>query len=212
MTLDLFDEQQEIFQLADGAYYLKGFALPVEKTLCALLQAQFVAQPPQKMMTPMGYMSVLTSSLGDVGWVSSRTGYGYAACNPINQQAWPDIPKAMSDLATRAAHEAGYEHFVPDCCLINVYDVGSKMGLHQDKDEQHFSQPVVSVSLGIPATFMMGGAKRNDRTTKINLTHGDVVVFGGASRLLFHGVQTVKQANHPLFGQQRINLTFRKAL
>ncbi len=212
MMLDLFDAQQAPIQLADGAYYLKGFARPIANTLCTLLQAQLAEQPPQKMITPMGYMSVLTSSLGHVGWVSSRSGYGYVGCNPANQQAWPAIPKPLLHLASRAAQTVGYKGFVPDCCLVNVYNVGSKMGLHQDKDERDFSQPVVSISLGIPAIFLMGGTQRNDKTTKVNLAHGDVVVFGGTSRLFFHGVQTVKQANHPLLGQQRINLTFRKAM
>lgn len=211
--MDLFaDHTDNKITISDGAVLLSGFALPVADEIYQLLLAHFEQYQPQAMMTPMGYtMSVATTSMGGVGWVSSKAGYGYTNHDPSNHQAWPAIPQVMNELAERAADKAGYQHFVPDCCLVNVYKVGSKMGLHQDKDEQDFTQPVVSVSLGIPATFLMGGQKRNDKTVKILLTHGDVVVFGGAARRYFHGVNVVKPASHVLLGQQRVNLTFRKA-
>ncbi len=213
MNFDLFGEQQEKIEIAEGAYFLKGFALPFAGDVLQAVSQHIDACPPQKMMTPMGYeMSVTTTSMGNVGWVSSKTAYAYSNKNPQNGNAWPVIPKALLALAASAAQASDYLNFSPDCCLVNVYAVGSKMGLHQDKDERDFSQPVVSVSLGIPATFLMGGAKRNDRTLKVSLVHGDVIVFGGASRLFFHGVLPLKQGNHPFIGQQRINLTFRKAL
>jgi len=211
--MDLFADQiDNKIPIGDGAVLLRGFALPEANEIYALLLTHFAQYPPQVMMTPMGHkMSVATTSMGDVGWGSSQAGYGYASHHPGNQKAWADIPKVMADLAARAAYEAGYQHFSPDCCLVNVYKVGSKMGLHQDKDEQDFTQPVVSVSLGVPATFLMGGAQRAGKTAKILLDHGDVVVFGGVSRRFYHGVQTIQPATHPLLQQQRINLTFRKA-
>ena len=107
--------------------------------------------------------------------------------------------------------EGGFAGFTPDACLINRYVPGAKMSLHQDKDEEDFAAPIVSVSLGLPAIFMFGGAKRSDKTQRYRLQHGDVVVWGGPSRLFFHGVAPLADGEHPLFGRQRINLTFRKA-
>lgn len=211
--MDLFsDHPTAPVTIATGAYWLPGFALPVMPTLWQVLAQHLAAYPAQRMMTPMGHlMSVATSSMGDWGWVGSTQGYGYSAQDPATQQAWPAIPAVMQALATAAAQQAGYANFVADSCLINVYAPGSKMGLHQDKDEQDFTQPIVSVSLGMPATFLFGGAKRSDPTVKIPLQHGDIVVWGGASRRFYHGVTVVKPQTHPLTGLRRINLTFRKA-
>lgn len=211
--MDLFTEQSEKrVNIADGAYWLLGFALPVADNIWTLLQTHFVQYPPQTMQTQMGYpMSVRTTSFGDVGWVGASQGYGYAAIDANTQQAWPAIPTILLNLATSAAQEAGYQGFVPDTCLVNVYAIGNKMGLHQDKDEKDFSQPIVSVSLGIPATFLFGGAKRSDKTIKIPLTHGDVVVWGGASRRFYHGINTIQPNRHALLGELRCNLTFRRA-
>jgi DNA oxidative demethylase len=211
--MDLFfDELEKQVKLAEGAVWLRGFALPEADALWALVSAQLAIHPPQQMMTPMGYpMSVKTTSVGDYGWVGSASGYGYAKINPVTNQPWPSMPKAFMALAQRAAGVAGYSNFCPDTCLINLYETGAKMGLHQDKDELDFTQPIVSVSLGVPAIFLFGGAKRADKTAKLVLTHGDVVVWGGASRRYFHGVNTVKLAQHPLLGALRCNLTFRKA-
>lgn len=213
MTADLFSEQIESkIALAAGAYWLRGFALPEADALCHQLLQHFETHPPQQMMTPMGYkMSVQTTSFGECGWVGTKNGYGYAPKNRLTNRSWPPIPDPFLDLARRAADQAGYSHFTPDTCLINVYAIGSKMGLHQDKDEVDFSQPIVSVSLGLPATFQFGGLSRSDPVTKIPLSHGDVVVWGAASRLCFHSVLPLKAGIHPLLGHRRINLTFRKA-
>jgi DNA oxidative demethylase len=213
LTMDLFFGQTaETIPLAPGAYYLPGFALPGMDTLWRCVQQQMAATPPQQMMTPMGYlMSVGTMSMGSWGWVSDAQGYRYSAINPSNNQPWPPLPAAILQLAADAAEKAGYPHFVPDSCLINVYTPGSKMGLHQDKNERDFSQPIISVSLGIPAIFLFGGAKRSDKPARILLQHGDVVVWGGASRRFYHGVAAIKPHAHSLTGNLRINLTLRKA-
>lgn len=210
--LDLFTDNTLPQPLAEGASWLPGFALPGMPALWACIQQHLLAHPAQQMMTPMGYpMSVQTSSLGEWGWVSSLQGYGYSAVDPASGQPWPAMPGVILQLAAEAAAAAGFPAFVPDSCLINIYSPGSKMGLHQDKDEQDFTQPIVSVSLGLPATFLFGGARRSDPTRKLPLTHGDVVVWGGASRRFYHGVSPVKPGEHPLTGRQRINLTLRKA-
>jgi alkylated DNA repair protein (DNA oxidative demethylase) len=156
-------------------------------------------------------MSVTTTSCGTAGWVSDAYGYRYTKRNLQSQQQWPPMPECFFTLAQTAAQTAGFENYSPDSCLINRYQVGAKMTLHQDKNEKDFSQPIVSVSLGLPAIFLLGGMERGDKTLRIPLTHGDVVVWGGPSRLRFHGVLPIKAGNHPLLGEQRINLTFRKA-
>lgn len=211
--MDLFsDIQPARVALAAEAYWLPAFAAAAMPALWSVIRQHLQQYPPQQMMTPMGKaMSVQTSSMGAWGWVSSTQGYGYSALDPLSQQPWPAIPDAILTLAQQAAAQAGFADFVPDSCLINVYRPGSKMGLHQDKDEQDFSQPIVSVSLGLPATFMFGGSRRSDATVKVPLSHGDVVVWGGTSRRFYHGVAPVKPGTHPLTGQRRINLTLRKA-
>jgi DNA oxidative demethylase len=151
------------------------------------------------------------TNCGAAGWITDRTGYRYDGVDPDNGRAWPVLPDCFRDLAVAAAADAGYPDFVPDACLINRYEPGAKLSLHQDKDEQDYNQPIVSVSLGIPAVFLFGGLKRADKTTRISVVHGDVVVWGGPARLRYHGVLPLKEANHPLLGRQRINLTFRKA-
>ncbi len=211
--MDLLTElRPEQVALAAGAVWLPGFALPQAEALYAHLQQHFLTHPPQQMMTPMGYpMSVRISSMGDRGWVGSAQGYGYSAVEPSSGMPWPPIPPLILTLAHDAALKAGYAAFVPDSCLINVYAPGNKMGLHQDKDEQDFSQPIISVSLGIPATFLFGGARRSDKAVKVPLQHGDVVVWGGASRRFYHGIAAIAANQHPRMGAQRINLTLRKA-
>lgn len=199
-------------RLAAGAYYLPGFCLDVADQLWQMIAQHLEKTPAINMMTPMGYpMSVKTMSLGDVGWVSNTSAYGYDRTNPATKQTWPPIPAAFLQLAKDAAKAAGYAAFVPDTCLINLYEPGTKMGLHQDKDEVDFNQPIVSVSLGIEATFLFGGARRNDSVKKCVLQHGDAVVFGGVSRRYYHGVASVKRSTHGLLGALRCNLTFRKA-
>ena len=197
---------------ASGLVYLRGFALTHEDQLLADLHAVIAAAPLRTMMTPMGYpMSVATTSCGVLGWVGDTTGYGYSAVDPISQLPWPIMPDSFVQLAQTAASAAGFDNFLPDACLINQYQIGTKMGLHRDKDERDFTQPIVSVSLGIPARFQFGGNKRSDKPIQILLSHGDVVVWGGASRKYYHGVMTIQANQHPKLSKTRINLTFRKA-
>ncbi len=168
--------------------------------------------PLRRMLTPGGRsMSVRTSNCGHLGWVSDRTGYRYDALDPLSGRPWPAMPAAFAQLAARAAATAGFAPFAPDACLINHYGPGTRLSLHQDRDERDFDAPIVSVSLGLPAIFLFGGARRSDRPRRIPLLDGDVVVWGGASRLAFHGVAPLAAGHHPVLGARRINLTFRKA-
>jgi alkylated DNA repair protein (DNA oxidative demethylase) len=164
------------------------------------------------MFTPGGHqMSVAMTNCGRAGWVTDRSGYRYDPLDPESGQAWPAMPPALSRQAAEAAGEVGFKDFVPDVCLINRYEPGARMSLHQDRDELDFAAPIVSVSLGLPAIFLFGGSNRSDRTRRFRLQHGDVVVWGGASRLFFHGVAPLADGEHAVLGRQRINLTFRKA-
>ncbi len=215
-TLDLFLEPHDTppvkYPLAPGAFFLRGFALPHEQNLLAALKTVIAEAPLRNMMTRGGYkMSVAMTNCGDVGWVSDRTGYRYDPRDPDSGRRWPKMSPSFLRLATSAAVEAGYKSFTPDACLLNQYEAGTKLSLHQDKDEKDFQQPIVSVSLGIPATFLFGGESRGDPTQRLRLHHGDVVVWGGPARLRYHGVAPLKEADHPLLGKRRINLTFRKA-
>jgi DNA oxidative demethylase len=215
MNLDLFTDntRQAREKICEGAILLHGFALPFEKYLLRDIETVISTMPPRQMFTPSGLpMSVTTTSCGDAGWVSDARGYRYSTRDAHSQQLWPAMPDTFFNLAQQAANAAGFDNFAPDSCLINCYKVGAKMSLHQDKDEKDFSQPIVSVSLGLPATFLIGGLLRNDKTIKIPLIHGDVVVWGASARLFFHGVLPIKAGKHPFLGEQRINLTFRKAL
>ena len=219
MNFDLFGDLSTNNQLQGredicaGAVVLHGFALETETALLEGIEHTIAASPLQTMRTPSGLpMSVTTTSCGTAGWVSDAYGYRYTKRNLKSQQQWPPMPDSFFALAQNAAKTAGFENYSPDSCLINRYQVGAKMTLHQDKNEKDFSQPIVSVSLGLPAIFLLGGMERSDQTVRIPLIHGDVVVWGGQSRLRFHGILPIKAGNHPLLGEQRINLTFRKAL
>ena len=195
-----------------GAVVLRGFALEQEAPLLAALNEVTAAAPFRHMVTPGGYrMSVGMTNCGPLGWVTDKTGYRYDAIDPESGRNWPAMPDAFFKLATSAAKEAGFPEFVPDACLINRYEPGAKLSLHRDKDERDFTQPIVSVSLGIPAVFLFGGLKRTDKTARIHVTHGDVVVWGGPDRLRYHGVLPLKEGSHPRVGACRANLTFRKA-
>jgi DNA oxidative demethylase len=216
MTLSLFNDppagQEPIAELAPGAFLLHGFALRYEAGLLAALRELTAAAPFRNMVTPGGYrMSVAMTNCGSLGWITDRTGYRYDAVDPESGKHWPAMPAAFLKLAEHAAEEAGYPYFRPDGCLINRYEPGTKLSLHQDKDERDFTQPIVSVSLGIPAVFLFGGLKRNDQTQRVPLAHGDVVVWGGPARLRYHGVLPLKDGFHTLLGNTRVNLTFRKA-
>jgi len=216
LTTDLFDAVAAIGPsreaMADGAVLLRGFAGRFEGDLLPALRAIVAQAPFRHMSTPGGHqMSVAMTNCGDAGWVTDRTGYRYDSVDPNSGEKWPAMPAVLRELAAEAAVEGGFEGFAPDACLINRYAPGARMSLHQDKDEQDFDAPIVSVSLGIPAIFLFGGLKRSDKPRRFRLAHGDVVVWGGPSRLFFHGVAPLADAEHALMGRQRINLTFRKA-
>lgn len=203
------DEQLELYP---GAFLLRGFALPDEQRLRAGVLAISAAAPFRHMQTPGGFrMSVAMTNCGALGWVSDPTGYRYSELDPDSGLRWPAMPAAFESLAQRAAAAAGFSAFGPDACLVNRYELGARLTLHQDKDERDFAEPIVSVSLGVPAVFLFGGLKRKERPQRLVLTHGDVVVFGGPSRLRYHGVAALKPAQHPFAGQDRINLTLRRA-
>jgi alkylated DNA repair protein (DNA oxidative demethylase) len=198
--------------MAEGAVLLRGFARPFEAGLLPALRAIIKRAPFRHLITPGGHrMSVAMTNCGSVGWVSDHTGYRYDAIDPESGQKWPAMPPVLRRLAADAADDAGFSSFAPEACLINRYVPGAKLSLHQDKDELDFAAPIVSVSLGLPAIFLFGGPKRADKPTRYRLEHGDVVVWGGPSRLFFHGVAPLADGEHPVMGRQRINLTFRKA-
>jgi DNA oxidative demethylase len=209
---NVIDSEPEPSYLGPGAVLLRGFALPQEAELLSVLQGVASEAPFRHMITPGGFrMSVAMTNCGSLGWVTNRAGYRYDPTDPESGMPWPAMPKSFLSLAADAATRAGFDGYIPDVCLINRYEPGAKLSLHQDKDEKHFDQPIVSVSLGIPAVFLFGGLRRTDKTQRIELRHGDVVVWGGATRLHYHGVLPLKESDHPVLGRQRINLTFRKA-
>jgi alkylated DNA repair protein (DNA oxidative demethylase) len=199
-------------QIADGAVLLRGRAKSAESELLGALR-DIVAQAAfRHMQTPGGHqMSVAMTNCGDVGWVTDRSGYRYDRVDPETGQHWPPMPSSFVRLAGEAAAASGFANFAPDACLINRYAPGARMSLHQDRDEKDFHAPIVSVSLGLPAIFLFGRLKRGDKPQKFRLEHGDIVVWGGPSRLFFHGVAPLADGEHAVMGRQRINLTFRKA-
>ena len=196
----------------DGAAVLRGFVSPCASDLLHAVEQIATAAPFRHMTTPGGYaMSVAMTNCGALGWVTDRRGYRYQGVDPVTGEVWPAMPDVLRRAASEAAAEAGYAGFNPDACLINRYRPGAKLSLHQDRNEQDMSAPIVSVSLGLPATFLFGGLRRSDRPRRIRLEHGDVVVWGGPTRLAFHGVDTLDDGLHAATGGCRINLTFRKA-
>jgi alkylated DNA repair protein (DNA oxidative demethylase) len=212
-TPDLFDEPHRTVELSKGAMLLGGFALPVDGLLLAALAAVVAGAPFRHMVTPGGFtMSVAMTNCGTAGWVTDRRGYRYDTSDPESGRPWPAMPTVFGDLARRAAAEGGFQDFVPDACLINRYQPGARLTLHQDRNERDFGAPIVSVSLGLPAVFLWGGLSRSDRVRRVQLSHGDVVVWGGPARLVYHGVDTLRGGEHELTGAVRYNLTFRRAL
>ena len=198
--------------LAPGAWLLPGFVAGHDRALLAALEAIVARAPFRHMLTPGGQrMSVAMTSCGALGWITDRRGYRYVPADPESGRAWPAMPPDFLALAGAAAEAASFPGFVPDACLINRYEPGTRLSLHRDEDERDLSAPVVSVSLGLPATFLFGGKRRGDPTVKIPLEHGDVVVWGGPARLNYHGVAPLAEGEHPLLGRRRVNLTFRKA-
>jgi len=197
--------------LEEGAVLLRGFAAGVAPVLVAEIGHVAEASPFRHLVVPGGHtMSVAMTNCGRTGWVSDRTGYRYDPIDPDRGAHWPPLPAAFLDLARRAAAEAGFAGYDPDACLINRYAAGSKLGLHQDRDENDAWAPIVSVSLGLPATFLWGGKKRSDPVRRLRLFSGDVVVWGGPARFVYHGVAPLKAGSDPLTGDVRLNLTFRK--
>ncbi len=216
-TRDLFADHAPVddrrIALGEAAVVLRGFALADAPALIAAVDAIARQAPFRHMVTPGGFeMSVALTNCGALGWTTDRRGYRYAARDPQTGQPWPPLPDGFLRLARDAAAEAGFLDFTPDACLINRYVPGARLSLHQDKDERDYGAPIVSVSLGMPAVFLWGGHRRTDKTQRVPLFHGDVVVWGGPDRLRYHGVLPLKEdAAHPLLGAQRINLTLRRA-
>jgi DNA oxidative demethylase len=217
MTLDLFADQPSaqpsLEPLSEGATLLRGFATANGLALLEGVEEVTREAPFRLMSTPGGHqMSVAMTNCGVAGWITDSAGYRYGPLDPLTGKHWPTMPSVFATLAAQAAVQAGFAAFVPDACLVNRYEPGSRMSLHQDKNERDFDAPIVSVSLGLPAVFLFGGFQRADKSQRILLVHGDVVVWGGPARLRYHGVLPLKDGEHPLVGRRRINLTFRKAL
>jgi alkylated DNA repair protein (DNA oxidative demethylase) len=197
--------------LEDGAVLLRGFAGGAAAALVAAIGQVSEAAPFRHLVTPGGYsMSVAMTNCGRLGWVSDRRGYRYDPVDPDSGKPWPEFPAAFLELAVSAAAEAGFPGYDPDACLINRYRAGAKLGLHQDRDEDDQWAPIVSVSLGLPAVFLWGGKKRADPLRRLRVENGDVAVWGGPARFVYHGVSPLKAGEHPLTGDVRLNLTFRK--
>jgi DNA oxidative demethylase len=198
-------------RLEEGAVLLRGFATSEAPALLEEVARIAQAAPFRHLVTPGGFtMSVAMTNCGRVGWVSDRTGYRYDPADPDTGTPWPAMPEKFLDLAARAAGEAGFADYDPDACLINRYRAGAKLSLHQDRDEKDVWAPIVSVSLGLPAVFLWGGKRRSDSVCRLRLENGDVVVWGGPARFVYHGIAPLKDGQHPLTGTARINLTFRK--
>jgi alkylated DNA repair protein (DNA oxidative demethylase) len=213
--MDLFDDLPPppgaaLTQIAPGAVLLHGFARDGDADLLQAIESVLSQAPLRHWQTPGGFtMSVAMSNCGPLGWVSSASGYRYAELDPLSGQPWPAMPACLLDLARRAAAQAGYANFTPDACLINQYVPGAKLSLHQDKDEKDLRAPIVSLSMGLPAVFLFGTPSRKERPRRWRLVHGDVVVWGGPSRLAYHGVTALADGEHALLGRRRLNLTFR---
>jgi alkylated DNA repair protein (DNA oxidative demethylase) len=207
------DSRNRTESLGEGAMLLRGFALHEAKMLVKAVERVVAKAPFRHMTTPGGFrMSVGMTNCGRAGWITDRRGYRYDALDPETQRPWPVMPPEFQRLAAHAAEAAGFAGFAPDACLINRYEPGARLTLHQDKNERDFTQPIVSVSLGLPAVFLFGGVRRADRPRRIMLESGDVVVWGGVARMAFHGIDKVADGDDPLTGSCRINLTLRKAL
>ena len=208
---DLLDESA--LSLGQGGVVLRAFARELAAALVAAVDEIAAVAPFRNMVTPGGFrMSVAMTNCGRAGWVTDRKGYRYAPDDPITGRPWPPIPALFRGLAANAAAAAGYPGFEPDACLMNLYEPGTRLSLHRDENERDMTAPIVSVSLGLPAVFLFGGHQRGDRSRRIALESGDVVVWGGPLRLVYHGVAPLAEGEHPLTGRRRINLTFRKAL
>jgi alkylated DNA repair protein (DNA oxidative demethylase) len=212
IALNFADEPDDIIlrqeSIAPGVVILRGYALPLVTRLLNKVDEVISLAPLRHMMTPGGHkMSVAMTSCGSTGWITDQRGYRYDEVDPLNNKPWPDMPRIFQQLATNAALHAGFEQFIPDSCLINRYQPGTKLSLHQDKNEKHLDAPIVSVSLGLPALFL----RRADKLRRISLFHGDIAVWGGPARLFYHGIMPLKEGSHPTLKRYRYNLTLRKA-
>jgi len=210
----LFDNEPlapSVEQLQEGAVLLRGFVTAEAPLLMEEVTHVAQAAPFRHLVTPGGYtMSVAMTNCGRVGWVSDRKGYRYDPVDPDTGSPWPPLPQLFLEMAMKAAARAGFDHYDPDACLINRYVPGAKLSLHQDRDEKDAWAPIVSISLGLPAVFLWGGQRRADPMRRLSLESGDVVVWGGPARFVYHGVAPLKDGQHRLTGAARINLTFRK--
>jgi len=210
---DLFEaEEGAQTLLRPGAVLLRGFATVAAPQLLVDLDAVLAVAPWRHLVTPGGFtMSVAMTNCGALGWLSDRRGYRYDPIDPDTGRPWPALPASFRALAAAAATQAGFPGFEPDACLVNRYDPGARLSLHQDRDERDYRQPIVSVSLCLPAVFLFGGLERAEKALRVPLVHGDVVVWGGPARPSHHGILPLKEGEHPLTGRCRVNLTFRKA-
>lgn len=215
MTFDLFGDPPPAPPrwLAPGALLLPGFLRTQAPVLLDHIRRIAAQAPFRHMTTPGGgTMSVMMTGCGQRAWVSDATGYRYSDTIPDSGTPWPAMPSLFLTLADQAAAAAGYSGFRPDSCLVNRYAPGASMGLHQDRDEKDRQQPIVSFSLGLTACFLFGGPRRTDPRQRVPLHHGDALVWGGPSRLHYHGVARLAAGDHPLTGPCRYNLTLRRAV
>ena len=194
-------------ELYPGAVLMRGLALPQDREFFAAMESIIAAAPLHHAVTPGGLpMGVMVTDCGDSRAFANR----WDAANTPGKQPWPRMPRVLYDFAIRCANRSGFPLFRPDACHINRYHAGIKLGLHQDRHEIDLNQPIVSISLGLECIFLLGGLQRTDKARHILLEHGDVIVWGGPSRMRFHGVQPLKPGSHPLTGPYRYNLTFRR--
>jgi alkylated DNA repair protein (DNA oxidative demethylase) len=194
-------------EIYPGAVLMRGLALEQDAEFFAAVERILAAAPLHHATTPSGLpMSVMVSDCGTPEAFRRR----WDPQNPSVQRMWPPMPRVLVDFAIRCAMRSGFPQFRPDTCHINRYQAGTKLGIHQDRHEFDLYQPIVSLSLGLECIFLLGGFQRIDKTKRILLEHGDVIVWGGPSRMRFHGVQPLKPGHHPLAGPYRFNLTFRK--
>jgi alkylated DNA repair protein (DNA oxidative demethylase) len=211
--LSSLEPTRAVERLSEAAMILRGFAIDMATPLVAAVDRISAAAPFRKMITPGGFrMSVGMTNCGRAGWVTDRKGYRYEPVDPITGAPWPPMPRSFRRLAASSAATAGYPGFEPDACLINLYEPGTRLSLHRDENERDLTAPIVSVSLGLPAVFLFGGNRRSERPRRILLESGDIVVWGGPDRLVYHGVAPLAEGEDPLIGNRRINLTLRKAL
>ena len=212
MQNDLFSTiAPEIEELFPGVFLFRSYVNEQDFMEAVISTTKKI--PFRHMITPGGKkINVSGTSMGDCGWYSDRRGYRYERIDPITGNNWPKIPKNISSVVSNAAKKVGFGGFIPDSCFINCYKPGVALTAHIDQDEVDFSQPIVSVSLGVSAIFQIFGEKRNGKVINIPLHSGDLLIFGGTARKFYHGVKKLKDQTHPLTNNLRINLTFRRAL